>query len=316
MHDGSTNAGKASIATEPTSRDSPAPTIVEIERAPDRPPGEASPPDPTMERVRRIFLEIRGRSESEIERRLGEESADATVTTLVRVLLRHDAETSTPVDHGHVEASATARHAGLVLGGWRLGNRIGRGGSGVVHEAVRESEGEGQASRGAFKLLETRGGRDALKALELERAALSRLAHPAIIRLLDHGLVELEGESRCFVVTEFVPEAEPLFDGALRDGLDLDQRMALLAEIAEAVGHAHARGVVHRDLKPGNILLDGEGRPRIVDFGIAWMEPGARSPHGADPDRGTSIAHAMNASSTERSDVGQVSSEARRRDRS
>ncbi|MGA1468476.1 MAG: hypothetical protein ACO38V_12620, partial [Phycisphaerales bacterium] len=86
VHDGSTNAGKASIATEPTPRDSPAPTIVEIERAPDRAPGEASPPDPTMERVRRIFLEIRGRSESEIERRLGEESADATVTTLVRVL--------------------------------------------------------------------------------------------------------------------------------------------------------------------------------------------------------------------------------------
>jgi len=236
---------------------------------------------------------------------------DETVRRLVRVLLQHADGPDDEMPGSESPSDAADRLAGRAIAGWRIEDRLGRGGSGEVSIARRESDG----SRGAFKLLATKAGRHAASYLERECAALSRLDHPAIVRLLDQGLVELDGEPRCFVVTEFVPEAEPLFDGALRDGLDLDRRIALLAEIAEAVGHAHARGVVHRDLKPGNILLDGKGRPRIVDFGIAWVEPDARSPHWADPDRGTSIGRAANSSSTEQRDVGEVSIEARRRGR-
>ena len=254
-----------------------------------------------MERVRRLFLEVRGLTRADASARLDAAELDETVRALVEVLLKHDAETGAATGQRSRETSPSDTRTETTIGSWHLGRRIGRGGSGVVYEATR-TVASGEAERGALKLLDTRGGRDAAKALELERAALSRLDHPAITRLIEAGTVELDGETRCYVVTEFVDEAEPLFDGAMRDGLDLEARISLLVEIAEAVGHAHARGVVHRDLKPGNILLDGEGRPRLVDFGIATV------------DRSRDGQHA-NSSSTGRSDVGKVPSEARRRGR-
>ncbi len=166
---------------------------------------------------------------------------------------------------------------GRTLDGWTLLEPVGEGGSGRVYLAERDN------ARGAFKLLHAKHSGSEGKAghrVSIERSALERLSHPAIVRLLDHGTVEIDGTARDYLVTEFVEDAEPLLEGAMREGLTLEQRVELLAEIADAVGHAHARGVIHRDLKAGNIVIDGEGRPRILDFGIARLE----SETGADRD--------------------------------
>ncbi len=162
-----------------------------------------------MERVRRLFLEVRGLTRADASARLDAAELDETVRALVEVLLKHDAETGAATGQRSRETSPSDTRTETTIGSWHLGRRIGRGGSGVVYEATR-TVASGEAERGALKLLDTRGGRDAAKVLELERAALSRLDHPAITRLIEAGTVELDGETRCYVVTEFVDEAEPL----------------------------------------------------------------------------------------------------------
>jgi hypothetical protein len=105
--------------------------------------------------------------------------------------------------------------------------------------------------------------------MQREVAALQRLDHPGIVSLLGHGEVDIAGESLTWIATDYLRSAEPIIDYASGAGLDLEARTALLAEVIEALAHAHARGVIHRDLKPGNILVTPNGTPHLIDFGIA-----------------------------------------------
>ena len=102
--------------------------------------------------------------------------------------------------------------------------------------------------------------------LEREAQLVGALEHPGIVRL--HGAGALPGTA--FLLYELVPNARPL--SAAWDALGIEERVELIAAVAEAVGYAHARGVVHRDLKPDNVLVDGAGRPRVIDFGLATHE--------------------------------------------
>jgi len=162
---------------------------------------------------------------------------------------------------------------GRKLGAYRLERELGHGGMGKVYLASRaDAEYD---KRVAIKLI--RWGMDdpELRRRFLgERQILARLEHPYIARLLDGGTTD---DGVPYVVLDYV-EGEPIDRYCERRRLTVEERLRLFRKVCEAVQYAHASLVVHRDIKPGNILVAEDGSPRLLDFGIAKMlepEPGA-----------------------------------------
>lgn len=150
------------------------------------------------------------------------------------------------------------------IGPWTPVAMLGRGGMGTVYRVERRDEGFVQT--GALKRL--RAGADTddfLRRFAQERRILATLNHPGIARLLDGGR---DREARPYLVMEYVA-GEPLDLHCDRRRLDIDARVAVFLQIAEAIAHAHRHLVAHRDLKPSNILVGEDGRVKVLDFGIA-----------------------------------------------
>ena len=191
--------------------------------------------------------------------------APELLAELRSLLAHHDDATS-----GHVfmaqpaaaQLGAGAARVGQRLGAWEIVRAIGAGGMGEVFEA-RRADGSYEG-RAAVKLLKR--GMDSAAVLQRfaqERQALARLSHPHIARLLDAGASD---EGLPYFVLEYV-DGRPI-DEAVR-GLSIEQRLQLFLQLADAVAHAHRNLLVHRDLKPGNVLVDSEGQVKLLDFGIA-----------------------------------------------
>jgi serine/threonine-protein kinase len=140
---------------------------------------------------------------------------------------------------------------------------IGAGGMGEVWEGQRDDGLFEQ--RVAIKLIQPRLQVRAAEAFAAERRILARLEHPGIARLIDGGMTV---DGRPCLVMEFVDGA-PIDEAG--SGLPLAVRLARFADAARAVHYAHSRLVAHGDLKPSNILVDGDGRVRLLDFGIARL---------------------------------------------
>ncbi|HEV2843761.1 MAG TPA: serine/threonine-protein kinase, partial [Thermoanaerobaculia bacterium] len=155
------------------------------------------------------------------------------------------------------------------LGPYRLLRRIGGGGMGTVYLARRDDEQYQQEV--AIKVL--RAGLEATEAYHrfiAERQILARLQHPNIARLYDGGTTE---DGRPFLVMELV-DGLPVDQYCDQGQLNVDQRLGLFRRICSAVEHAHQNLLVHRDIKPGNILVTPDGEPKLLDFGIAkQLEP-------------------------------------------
>jgi serine/threonine protein kinase len=153
---------------------------------------------------------------------------------------------------------------GTTLSGrYRLEARIGAGGSSSVYRALDET----LQRQVAIKLLnrEVASDSDQLERFRREARAVAQLNHPHIVGVIDAG----EDESRPYIVFEFV-EGETLKERIRRQGrLEIAEAVAYAIEIARALGAAHARHIVHRDVKPQNVLIDEEGSAKVTDFGIA-----------------------------------------------
>jgi len=107
-----------------------------------------------------------------------------------------------------------------------------------------------------------------------EAHVLGRLSHPGIARIYSVGMHRTaDGTLPCFVM-EYVEAATPITADADARRLPLRDRVRLFRDVCEAVAHGHQRGVIHRDLKPGNILVDAAGRPKVIDFGVARCTEG------------------------------------------
>lgn len=162
------------------------------------------------------------------------------------------------------------RHAGRRLGPYELLEEIGAGGMGEVYRAVRvDGEYEHQV---AIKLV--RAGVDAEfvgQRLRTERQILAAFQHPNIAQLLDGGTTE---DGVPYLVMELIA-GEPIDEYCARHHLDIPARLRLFLPVCSAVQYAHQRTVIHRDLKPRNILVTADGVPKLLDFGIAKiLEPG------------------------------------------
>ena len=158
------------------------------------------------------------------------------------------------------------RLAGQRLGRYHLLQELGRGAMGAVYRA-RDEEAERDV---ALKLLLPSAGGNQLDRLKREGILTAALRHPGIVGIHDAG--ELAG--RAYLAYELVEGARTL--GEVLPLVEREERVRLVRDVAEAVGHAHAQGVLHRDLKPSNVLVDPQRRARVADFGLARASDSTR----------------------------------------
>ena len=236
-------------------------------------------PSDRWSRVEQIFKDaanLRDRARSAFLERAC--AGDAELRAEVQSLLDHDgpdAEVSIAAAlHGAVVSGpepAPAPGAGGAVPGERVGpyrieREIGRGGMGAVYLAMRADDQFRKAV--AIKVMRRRAGRpDLLQRFQMERQILATLEHPNIARMLDGGTTPA-GEP--YVVMEYV-EGEDLNAHCNHRRLGTRERLGLVLQVCAAVQYAHNNLVVHRDLKPGNILVTREGRVKLLDFGIAKL---------------------------------------------
>jgi serine/threonine protein kinase/tetratricopeptide (TPR) repeat protein len=206
-----------------------------------------------------------GDSRSEFMARLRREEPELLAD--VESLLRHDvAPPAIARTGGAALAAGTELASGARVGAYRILRLIGEGGMGVVYLA---EQCEPLQRVVALKLMKP--GFESLgtgSRFEAECRALERMDHPNIARVLDAGTAAGAGP---YVVMEHV-RGEPITQFADRRRLDVKERLRLFLPVCDALHHAHQNSIVHRDVKPSNILVaevDGGAVPKVIDFGIA-----------------------------------------------
>ena len=155
----------------------------------------------------------------------------------------------------------------VVADRYRLVNLLGRGGTAEVWRADDEALGRSVA----LKLVTVQTDESSARAGE-EARLLARLSHPSLVPVYDAGTDE---RGRPWVVMELV-EGETLADTIGRGPIPSDRTASIGAHVAQALDYVHAQGLVHRDVKPGNVLIGNDGRVRLTDFGIARLVDSAR----------------------------------------
>ena len=156
--------------------------------------------------------------------------------------------------------------AGKMIGPYRVVRKIGAGGMGSVYLAERADRQFDK--RVAIKLIRQGLGEEVtIHRFVAERQMLARLEHANIARLIDGGTTE---NGLPYLVMEYV-EGKPITEYCDQMSLPIGERLALFRMVCEAVHHAHQNLIVHRDIKPGNILVTARGEPKLLDFGIAKL---------------------------------------------
>jgi non-specific serine/threonine protein kinase/serine/threonine-protein kinase len=182
-----------------------------------------------------------------------------------------------PLTAGEEDPHDEALPPGTRVGAYELGDTVGRGGMGIVYRAVRADD----EYRHVVAVKVIRRGMDTAvgqRRFREERQILAGLDHPGIARLLDGGTTEA---GLPYFVMEYV-EGEPIDAYCDRRRLDVAERLRLFLRVCAPVHHAHRSLVVHRDLKPGNILVTADGSPKLLDFGIARLVRPAHEPGDVD----------------------------------
>jgi serine/threonine protein kinase len=152
------------------------------------------------------------------------------------------------------------------LGEFRLLRRLGRGGMGTVHLAYAEKLGRYVA----VKIVDAgRFGPEVIRRLRLEQRLLAGLVHPNIARFLGGGTAS---DGSPYFAMELIL-GEPLDVYCRTHDLSIEARLQLVCFVCDAVHHAHQNLVVHQDIKPENVLVTHAGTPKLVDFGIALVNP-------------------------------------------
>jgi len=229
-------------------------------------------PDPGLARLRELFEAIVDLPDAERLAHLATLTPDPALQQhALRLARANDLSTSraTGVQRRLRDLAGTLAvpevGVGEVLGVWRLTSSLGQGGMGAVFLAERcDGHFEQQA---ALKVLQGAPSTTALAMLAAERQILARLTHPNIARLLDGGATP---KGRPYLVMDYV-QGQTLDPYLAQHQPGLRARLCLFLAVCHTVAFAHARLVVHCDLKPSNIVVDADGRPVLLDFGIARL---------------------------------------------
>lgn len=160
-------------------------------------------------------------------------------------------------------SSSKALAAGDRIGPYELVSLIGEGGFARVWKARQQ---EPLVREVALKILKPgMGSAEVLQRFQVEQESLAQMDHPGIARVLGTGRTEA---GQPYFAMELVASGEPITDFCQGHGLKLSQRLELFLQLCTAIQHAHQQGVIHRDLKPGNVLVS-DGLVKVIDFGIA-----------------------------------------------
>ncbi|HLP77161.1 MAG TPA: serine/threonine-protein kinase, partial [Candidatus Paceibacterota bacterium] len=164
------------------------------------------------------------------------------------------------------QSDVEIERAGVMIGRYKLLQKIGEGGFGVVYMAEQV---EPMQRKVALKIIKAgMDTREVVARFEAERQALALMDHPNIAKVLDAGTTQA---GRPYFVMELV-NGIPITDYCDRENFPTTQRLRLFMKVCHAVQHAHQKGIIHRDLKPNNVLVtlhDGEPVPKVIDFGVA-----------------------------------------------
>jgi tetratricopeptide (TPR) repeat protein len=189
---------------------------------------------------------------------------------LIRQAMREadDLDSSTRIHRGFTGEQAWSDTLADALPGYRLLREIHRGGQGIVYQALHVAT----RRKVAIKVMREgpfAGPRDRAR-FEREMHILAQLDHAGIVTIHDSG----EAAGNHYYVMDYV-SGQPLHAHASRQSTELRPLIALFRDICEVVHAAHVQGIIHRDLKPGNIRIDADGRPHVLDFGLAKVAGGA-----------------------------------------
>jgi len=161
------------------------------------------------------------------------------------------------------------------VGDYRILSRLDSGGAATVYEAMQRSP----RRRVALKVMRTGFGSEAAFRRFLDEGEiLARLTHPDIAHVYAAGEHEQEGIRLPYIALEFLETARSIVRYAGDEGLDSRARLSLMARVCDAIHHGHEKGIIHRDVKPGNLLVDGAGHLKVIDFGIARAAEEAGDP--------------------------------------
>jgi len=235
--------------------------------------------EPDFKAIERIFREAVGQPEdqrAEFVRRAC--AGDEALRCEVELLLEHDAQPHRALRHEDAARFVMQEGADVTegrIGRYRLISVLGEGGMGTVYLAEQEHP----RRTIALKVIRAPLVLPAMRRrFEREAQALARLQHPGIAAIFDAGTAS---DGRPYIAMEYV-KGVPLTAFVQREGVDHSAKLHLMVEIAHAVQHAHDQGVIHRDLKPSNVLVTEDGRPRVVDFGVARLSVGEDETGGAE----------------------------------
>jgi serine/threonine protein kinase len=178
------------------------------------------------------------------------------------LLAANDSAMDLPADRAQAAAPSAPERMPQVLG-YRIERRLADGGSSRVFEATSLENGMSVA----LKVIHSGAGASALQRFRQECRVMARLDHPGIVRLYETGHTQ---DGDVYLTMEFV-RGQCIDKWAEAHGCSVNERIRLVLQVLDALSHAHGAGVIHRDLKPHNILVDEDGNARLVDFGVARL---------------------------------------------
>jgi len=218
-----------------------------------------------------IFNAALERREEERSRYVAEVSSDPGQRQRVEHLLDADLRSDTVLGPPAAVRTITMPQEGGRVGHYRLLEKLGEGGCGVVWMVEQERPVRRRVALKVIKLgMDTK---EVIARFEAERQALAMMEHPNIARVFDAGATET---GRPYFAMELV-RGQPITRYCDERTISTGGRLALFVQICRAIQHAHEKGIVHRDIKPSNILVtneDGAPLPKVIDFGIAKATQG------------------------------------------